>query len=430
MRIPPILTIRRIAKMSDQYYELDVAAFAGELLSRWRILVGLLLFALALSAIYLAITPPVYRAEAFVAPPTAAQIRSLEHARAATGKINQNDIYQRYKRNIMSRHIQAAFLQSFFAETAGSSPTLEFISTSADGFSRRTRDYLMMETRWRVVRETETKTAPAAKGFSFAQEEIVIRVDADRTASRQQLLITVDWQNEQFVKDILDGLVKFTERQTTAELTAEAREQIQSRISNIEEVIEYKRNLYMNDREGQLAALEEALSIAENIGAVQPIDPLSRNVIVTINPPATVYKKPEETEKHPVHFIDTLTYLPLYQISTIGKRSNSEISSQPPPLYARGSEVLQAEIVALKSRTNHDQFIPDLGRLMEEMSWLRNIKIRARETESITPLTGAHVHAKTISPRPLIVLGSATGITLAIFLMIVAISLLATKRRI
>ena len=55
MRIPPILTIRRIAKMSDQYYELDVAAFAGELLSRWRILVGLLLFALALSAIYLAI---------------------------------------------------------------------------------------------------------------------------------------------------------------------------------------------------------------------------------------------------------------------------------------------------------------------------------------------------------------------------------------
>jgi chain length determinant protein (polysaccharide antigen chain regulator) len=406
--------------MADSSYELDIAAFLRELSKRWRILVGSFVSAAIIGVIYLNITAPVFRAESIVSPPSDAQIRSLELARIATGKINQSDVYQAFKRNIMSRHIQEEFLLFFLSTSVEENISLEFVRTSADGFNRRTRDYLTMETKWKIVTAPER---PSHSLIPWPSKQITINVDADRTASRQQLVVTLDWSDIKKGMDMLDGLVKHANNYTVEQLTLDAEEQITTRILNIQSTIAHKKRLFANLKKDRLLVLEEAASIAGAIGAEKPIDALSRNIVVEITPPAKLYTKPADSELQPAHILDITTYLPLYQVGRLGANPEEIISSRNPPLYTRGSEALQAEIAALKLRKSDEPFIPDLTRLKEELNWLEHITIDQNQVTSINQDIPVRAVNNPIHPRPLLILSLIFGMALLLFITITSLSL-------
>ena len=145
---------------STAQYELDIRVLVQTIIQKWHwpLISGLIASSIAI--FYCFTVSPIYRAEVILIPPSQEDIRSLEVARLGIGKISQDDIFQQFKRNMASRHEQEKFLLKAFSTQLAPDRKPEFQTSSADGFNRRTRDFLSMQTDWVMplrVKPSDTK---------------------------------------------------------------------------------------------------------------------------------------------------------------------------------------------------------------------------------------------------------------------------------
>ena len=403
-------------EQSTTQYELDIRVLAQTIIQKWHWPLISALIACSIGTFYCFIVSPIYRAEVVLIPPSHEDIRSLEVARLGTGKLNQDDIFQQYKRNIASRHEQEKFLLKAFTAQLAPDRKPEFQTSSADGFNRKTRDFISMQTDWLIplnVKPSDTKQDSA----DF--RNLHISINADHKGTRTHIIASLEWFNSEEAVRLLRDLVHFSDLRTVNNLTIETLSGIQTRIENIQDLITFKRKLYGQEKYDRITALKEAANNAHSIGAAEPIPFLSQNTIVEITPPSQLYKKPVDITLQPRHINDIETYLPLYHMGSVKHHPKSLISSDKPPLYARGWVALEAETNVLQLRTDDDPFIPDMRRLQHELSWLETLTVNKQETKSIAA-EPVQISQQPVHPNFMVIIGTSSlfGLVLGIFLLL------------
>lgn len=386
--------------MNSDAFQLDpvLAPFFQKIIKHWRFLLAATMIGATAGYGYSSFVPPTFVSSLVVRPALPSQTEELQIARLANGKINSNDIFQRFKRNVSSHDLQKSFLSASSTLAKLQSPTPPmFEKHSADGYDRKTRDYLKMETKWIFNNDTKLGLVKL-----FEPRALAFRIDADKKASRQYLLVQVEYSDKSVSADLLNKFTDFVNSSTVHQLVQEAYENINIRSENIGKYIDYKRHLFKILKKDRTTQLAEAAKIARSIDAKLPIQALSGNVTVEIEPPANLYRVPEEKEYPPLHFIDSATYLPLYQIAKTGQLEERVLNSNTPPLYFRGWAALEAELAALKKRQDDDPFIPHLRKLLQEQKWLSEIDIDQSTLSSIDRPTKLEISTASVNSSPVL----------------------------
>ena len=123
------------------------------------------------------------------------------------------------------------------------------------------------------------------------------------------MIVSLDWVSPTESVDLLVDLINFADRTTVSSLVSETMHGIETRITNLKSLIQYKRSLFQIQKDDQMIKLREAIEIARKLGAKEPIPSLTQTVVVEITPPSIVYTKPVETQLSPKHVLDIATSL-------------------------------------------------------------------------------------------------------------------------
>lgn len=328
------------------------------------------------------IRSPSYEASALIIPPSEKDLKGFILAqipinRSETSEIYDllsfNNIFQKYKMNLASRVSQLNFLESHLSSFPKDLDyQLSYSSTSADGFSKRVRgrNFAELSSEWRLAR-TRLLHFPKA---GYGDPVVSFRVESDHTTSRPYLILAVSYEDANIAANLANKYVQFVNQRTVAEVQELLIAGIDIRIKNVEDMIKHQRTIADRRLNSHLIALEEAISIAKNLGIEHPTPNFGDFNVINVTPPPKFFENPS-TEITPYSPSNAQRYLPLYHPGNLPQHdAGSDLILSGPPLYARGWKALGYERDALTQRISSDFLIPNITRLQAQLEWLKAIE--------------------------------------------------------
>ena len=392
----------------------DIKAIWETLVARRHIFLITVVIAALVSTIYLFLAAPVYRAEVQFAPTTEPDIERLNQVEVGAMYYTPEDVFTLYKNKLFSRALHQQFLSGPGKSILGEDVTITYVRTSGEGHQRNPNV-------WTIKKQTEWKIRPEAENdrpWKIGSDRLAIILNKDPD-NADTLFLAVDWYNPEQASALVNSLTEYTNRYLVHELANRLRISLKNSIANIQSNIEYKREIAKVSRENQIRILEEATKIAESLGYTEPVEHAATNTLIQITPPEQFFLNPKILTEPPT-LLRQKRYFPMYQFGSVTRSGGISTQGSTSPLYFRGSRVLQTEANFLRNRTNDDPYIPELGTLIEQLTWLEKIEI---DEEGITPVRlfePAYPPNSPLRPRPTIIfpvsvlLGALLGVLFAL----------------
>lgn len=356
--IKPMSQPPSVHKQSD---EIDLVELFQKLWMKKRLIIVIAAAVTLAAAAYAFLTPPVYRAQAAVMPPSMGDIAGFNIARnmlssssdrggsgsERSGNVSYKpfttkDVYSIFTRNLQSDQSKRQFYRDVYLPSLGEDEKKGSQDALYQGFLRRF-----------------SITAPTAA----QPDRFVLNIEGCDPAQ------AADWAGR-YIQDV--------GQRSLREMLENAQSEIQVRRSNLMQQIETLRYSAKIRREDRLIQLKEALKVSEAIGLE--------------NPPM------------------------------IAGQMNDQLSAimEGNLTYMRGAKALKAEIAALTRRSSDDPFAPELRSLQERHALYASLRIQP-ERVAVYRIDGTiEIPDQAIKPnKPIIlllgaVLGLICGLILAL----------------
>jgi chain length determinant protein (polysaccharide antigen chain regulator) len=328
-----------------QYVPVQMMPMGGDedeidLLDLWRILLkgkwiiaGVTLCCVLAGAGYVLLTTPVYKVETYFLPPTSQDIQELSVEVMEGPRHDPQAVYELFLDNLRSRD----FRNQFFSADAGANSSEERDRGGANQVF--------------VVDKIGDKRSKENRAFSLS----LTSSDPERAAQ------------------LTNAFAAFVMKGTAADILDTLMSMKTNRMDSLKARIAGKRTVALQQRQDEIARLEESLEIARTLRITD--DKFSGSAIE----PAAIY--------------------------------NIGVS------YLRGTKSLEAQIAALKNRKTDDPYIEGLRELQEELDLLSSISIDSEKIRVARIDQPASVPANPIKPKKnlIVALSCVGGVFLGIF---------------
>ncbi|OSO71705.1 chain-length determining protein [Stutzerimonas stutzeri] len=217
--------------------EIDLFELVQKLWAKKWLIIGVTIGSIAMAGAYAFLTPPVYRAQAAIMPPTLSDIAGFNLARnkdIGLEPFKVDDVYRVFTRNLQSDQTKRRFYTEVYL------PSLSEDQRSGP------RDALYSRFIKRLAIAGPTTAQP---------DRFVLSVESEDPAEAAQ------WA-EHYIKDV--------EKRSIQEMLNNALSEIQVRGRNLVQQIETLRESARVRREDRSVQLEEALKVAQAIGLENP----------------------------------------------------------------------------------------------------------------------------------------------------------------
>ncbi len=305
---------------------------------KWLVIAVTVITALG-SLFYALRQPTVYKAEAFLLPPEAIDIQSLNVE-------NERIVFGAFKKNLSSRRLKRKFIKE-----------QGLMDVLAPGRSPETRDIEILE------------------GFST-----MIKVeDVD---SGEGISVSTISRDPEFAAKIVNDYINFLDIETVRGLSAGALSTIEVKIREVEDSIGSKKQMEIYRREDQIRDLESSISSKRKKAKKLREDQIKdlENSILSKREQAKKLREDKIKLFEEAAVIATrLEFRDPVDMASINietgiEKDQANVSTNPFPLYYRGYRALRAEIEFLKNRESDDPFILNLRDLQQELAQLRSRK--------------------------------------------------------
>jgi len=217
--------------------EIDLFELVQKLWAKKWLIIGVTIGSIAMAGAYAFLTPPVYRAQAAIMPPTLSDIAGFNLARnkdIGLEPFKVDDVYRVFTRNLQSDQTK----RRFYTEV--------YLPSLSEDQRTGPRDALYSRFLKRLAIAGPTAAQP---------DRFVLSVEGQDPAEAAQ------WA-EHYIKDV--------EKRSIQEMLNNARSEIQVRGRNLVQQIETLRESARVRREDRSVQLEEALKVAQAIGLENP----------------------------------------------------------------------------------------------------------------------------------------------------------------
>lgn len=317
--------------------EIDLIELLKSLWSQKAVIAVCTALVFLCAAAYAFFAPAIYEAKASLLPPNLSDIAEYNLGRdedLGLKPFSVKDIYEIFMRSLASESLRRNFLREIYIPYA-----------KEQGVEKK-EDQLWKEFNDRLKISSPNKQRPE-------QWEVSLQLEDPRIAA--------EWVNE---------LVARASRMTEYAMQRNVAGEIYTQAQAVERQIEALRHTAKQRREDRVAALKEALRIADSIGLE--------------NPQGTMWQ-------------------------TFSTTQNSSITDGS-PLYLRGAKALRAELNVLENRSSDDPFIPELRSLQERLEFLKGVDVSPDNVAVFTLDSPALVPDTPIKPKKVLIL--ALGIIL------------------
>ncbi len=316
----------------------------------WADRLLILLFTLVIggaAAAYAYRLTPVYEAKSSLLPPRQSDIAGYNLGRRAASLPNfkVDDVYSIFTRNLISE----AARRSFFREV--------YLPSLDEANRNQPQDRL-----WKRFNSELTVKAPDVKN---RPEYFEVRVELKDPE------LAAQWSNL-YVERAADL--------ARSDMQQNVRQEIDTRVQEIERQIEVLREAALKQREDRIARLKEALTVADQVGMDAP------------------------------------------QVTPGRTSSDGDLSSfvDGSLMYMRGAKAIRAELQVLEARESDDPFINELRGLQSQLVFLQRIVVKPDNVAVLTLDSAAEVPETPIKPNKVrilalgVVLGGMLGIFIAL----------------
>jgi len=317
--------------------DMSLAGMGRVLVRQWKVVATCAIFAVVAAAAYLLVAAPTYQAKVVALPPRSSHVEALNVP--SVHSTTAEEVYAMFVRNLKSN----ALRRQFFDE--------------AGLFTVLGRDKTDSEER---VFQDEFNTRLKVKDGTRDQQETI--------------LVTLEGTQAQDVTEWLNEFVDLVARSTIDEIIDGVQRRMANRQEGIRKSIEISRQLAKEQREDQIAALEEKLAIIrkgerrqDRIVLLDEQIAIARELNIVDRADASL----RASEGQSVALNVNTAYEPLYL------RGVTELLAEKEALEKREDDDpflpirdLVAELEVLRARTNDDPFIRNLRNREEELARL------------------------------------------------------------
>ncbi len=190
--------------------------------------------------------------------------------------------------------------------------------------------------------------------------------------------VTLDWSDQEQVADLLNRYIEMIAAQTKKEILSKAKGDLLQNKITVEQAIASKRAMAAQRRSDEIARLSEALLIAQTLN-------------ITNSESSSLLKNVDFSQSQ---------------------------ESNPIALFSQGSNALQAQISALKSRKTDDPYIKGIRELQEQLMMLNNKLLVFNDDFKVVRIDQQAFRPDSpIKPkkRLIVALGGVLGLMLGIF---------------
>ncbi|WP_328505079.1 MULTISPECIES: GNVR domain-containing protein [Dasania] len=194
----------------------------------------------------------------------------------------------------------------------------------------------------------------------------------------EYLAVTYQYMDPRYTAKWLNGYISYVDNKTRHELLKAAIDNKVLAINEYKKQVASLRSVYEKRLQDRIVLLEEAYSIAKQLGFEKPVSSNAGNKILISNLDESL-------------------------------------------LYMRGSEVLRAELDALKSRTQRDSFIPDIRFIQEKITYLESLTFNVNEIKVVNIDGWAVEPESSVKPKKalVLVLAGMLGGLLGVFVVLI-----------
>ncbi len=314
---------------------------------KWFFLVTIIVFLSAVA--YSLLAPRVYQTKAILLPPLSSDVAKLSVW--PKYKITGNKLYAKFMRNIGSVGLRKQFFEQ------------------NDLFSALTKD----------------NDSHLSHGSVFQhqfQKLITIKKMGKRRSKSNAVSITLEGRQPKLIAKWLNNFISLADSHTVTLIANTIATKVDLQKKTLQEKIKLLRKSADVKRLDDIAALEEAIPIAEKLNLAEQADGFGS-----------------------------------LRTRTDNLRLSTTINTIKQPLYLRGSKALRAEAESLKNRKNNDSFIPKLRTLQDQLAFLTNIHIDPAAIHAVRVDQPAYPPDYPIKPKRIliIVLGLFLGLMMGVF---------------
>lgn len=300
------------------------------------------------AAVYAFLAKPMYEAKSSLLPPRQSDIAAYNLGRktASLPNFKVEDVYDIFTRNLTSE----AASRSFFRDVYLPSLDIDERQVAQDKLWKRFNVQL-------YAKAPDVKTRP---------EYFEVRVE------HKDPELAAQWSNL---------YVERAAELARSDMQQNVKQEIDTRVQEIERHIEVIRKAALKQREDRIARLKEALVVADEVGMEAP------------------------------------------QVTPGRTASDGDLSSfvDGSLMYMRGAKAIRAELQVLQARQSDDPFLAELRGLQNQLVFLKGIEVRPDNVAVFTLDSAAEVPETPIKPKkPLILaLGVILGGMLGVFIALV-----------
>lgn len=315
----------------SQEDEIDLAELLQTIWQKKYTVLCCMLVALLAAVAYLVITPSVYESKIYISPAQDADVDVLNAINNGpfgmannTKTINSDYVFSLFARNMQSEALALHYFKQ---------QPLRELSNNKKG-----------------VEVNELFNA-FRKNFKVTKPD----------KHSEYLIISHQYTSAALTAEWLNNYVAYVQQQTKQQLITAVKKSMALVVDSSNKQITVMRSSYQQKLQDQILKLEEALSIAQQLG----------------------YEKPVQSglaEKLPTNKLDESL------------------------LYMRGTKVLRAELAVLKNRKNTDAYINGIRPLQEKIQYLQSLNFENQLNNFIAIDQNASVSSKPIKPKKLLVL--------------------------
>ena len=338
--------------------EISLADLWGVLVKRRKVLLAVTAMVTIGTVLYALLATPVYRAEVVFLPPTANNIQALHIE--GVNKININSVYTAFELNLSSR------------------PPRQTI-------------YDQMNLLDQFAQDKDQDTSPGLIFDDFNQSLSVTtpKVKVGETAI-PTITFAMEWEDPVLIAEIVNRIANEAERATTLEIILDFQAMVAARKKYLSQEIQLLREKAQIQRQDEIERLQTADVLARKTINDTIISLQNRAHGERIDRIARLKEASEIA--HTLEIRNGRGY----ELSNISGETAGEpqtlIANNARPLYLRGYEALDAEIISLSNRTVDDPFIPERRGLQEELKLMEHnriveqLKSRVNDDPFIEPL--------------------------------------------
>ncbi|NYT67188.1 Wzz/FepE/Etk N-terminal domain-containing protein [Pusillimonas noertemannii] len=349
---------------SNSLKEIDLRGFFRTLYASKALIALVIVLVTGATALYAFLTPPIYQTAVQILPPSPSGLASYNLASQLTGvaisgtvdgvaspgiePLTSTEAYKVFLRYLNSNTIRQLFFDQYYLPAQAKNAT--------EGDKERA---------WKRLTRQLNVELPNLRDNDY------------------EARLTLEGHNPKVIAKWADSYVELAIQSAREDLLSGLASQLKIREQSLENQISTLREIATTTKRNRIIRLEEALTIAESIGLVDP--PLGAPVV------------------------------------TIGNRTESETLMNGNALYMRGSKALRSELEQLKHRESDDAYITELPNLLKKLALIRDVDLNP------TLLSVAMIDREAIEPQEpfkpqkalLIALGLILGAVLGIFIALV-----------